>query len=576
VELILPLAVALPLALALLSVLPALRPSVAVVAPWAAVPALAAALVLPTDTVVELPWLLLGTRVVLDRVGQVFLLFTAALWVICGVYARGYLPPGPGSERFFLWSLVTMTGSLGVVMAGDVVAFYTCFAMLSFASYPLIVHAGDEAALRAGRVYIAFVVGGEAMLFVGIAGLAGLTGTLAFPGEAATAAGSGGGRLMLWLLLAGFGVKVGMVPLHLWLPLAHPAAPVPASAVLSGLIIKAGLLGWLRFLPLGVVPLPEMGAVCLVLGLVAAFGGVLVGLAQREAKAALAYSSISQMGLMTVAVGAGLGAPAAWPLLGPAVLLYALHHAFAKAALFLGVGVAAHARAGAGARTLVVACLAVPAIALTGMPWTSGAAAKVALKQGLAGVVLPVPFIDLLLSLAAMGTTLLMARVLVLVWHARASTAHGAGGGGLAVPWGVTLAAVLGLVWVLPWPELSGAAQASLGAAYRWPTFWPPAVAALAAWLVWRRTAAAQVLGTPSIPPGDLIVPAGVVLGWLAAAVRWVCEGADRVDIDLRRAVGLPASGDVARVLHAVEAGLGEWLVAGVVLLALLLLGSGL
>jgi len=125
------------------------------------------------------------------------------------------------------------------------------------------------------------------------------------------------------LLLLGFGIKVGMPLLHMWLPLAHPVAPVPASAVLSGVMLKAGLLGWLRFLPLGTAALPETGTLLLTAGLLAMFLGVAAGLCQREPKVLLAYSSISQMGFMTLAVGAGLLAPQLWPVLLPAVGLYA-------------------------------------------------------------------------------------------------------------------------------------------------------------------------------------------------------------------------------------------------------------
>jgi formate hydrogenlyase subunit 3/multisubunit Na+/H+ antiporter MnhD subunit len=119
----------------------------------------------------------------------------------------------------------------------------------------------------------------------------------------------------------------GVYALHVWLPLAHPVAPTPASAVLSGAMIKAGLLGWLRFLPLGEAATPGWGNVCTIAGLAAAFDGVLVGCTQDNAKTVLAYSSISQMGFMTMAVGVGLTVPAVWTQALTATALYALHHA---------------------------------------------------------------------------------------------------------------------------------------------------------------------------------------------------------------------------------------------------------
>jgi formate hydrogenlyase subunit 3/multisubunit Na+/H+ antiporter MnhD subunit len=203
--------------------------------------------------------------------------------------------------------------------------------------------------VQAARTYIVLVIAGELLLFTGIMATAAIAGRVDLLGAPAAVAAAPVGPLVMGLLLAGFGIKAGALPLHVWLPLAHPAAPTPASAVLSGALIKAGLVGWLRFLPVGEVALPALGAWCVGAGLLAAFAGVAAGLTQTNAKSALAYSSISQMGFLTVGLGAGLLAPEAWPMLLPAVLLYAAHHGLAKGALFLGVGVAG-AAAGAPAR----------------------------------------------------------------------------------------------------------------------------------------------------------------------------------------------------------------------------------
>ena len=106
-------------------------------------------------------------------------------------------------------------------------------------------------------------------------------------------------------LILGFGLKMGLVPLHVWMPLAHPVAPIPASAVLSGIIVKAGVIGLIRFLPLE-VPSPDWGMALVGLGLLTAFYGVLVGLTQPHAKTILAYSTVSQMGVVAAVLGAGM------------------------------------------------------------------------------------------------------------------------------------------------------------------------------------------------------------------------------------------------------------------------------
>ena len=124
------------------------------------------------------------------------------------------------------------------------------------------------------------------------------------------------------------------------------------------------------------------------------------------------------MGLITVGVGVGMSAPEIWPLCLSAILIFAMHHAFAKGALFLGVGIVAAAGSASTQRSWVVAGLLLPALALAGIPFTSGAVAKIGLKS--LTYVLPAPWPDwvaVLLSLIAVGTTCLMARFLYLVWH---------------------------------------------------------------------------------------------------------------------------------------------------------------
>src|SRR6516225_7782006 len=109
----------------------------------------------------------------------------------------------------------------------------------------------------------------------------------------------------LVLLIAGFGLKAGLVPLHVWMPLTYPAAPAPAGSVLSGAVVKAGVIGLIRFIPLD-HGTPGWGEALAIAGLLSAFYGVAVGITQANPKTVLAYSSISQMGLIAMVVGTGL------------------------------------------------------------------------------------------------------------------------------------------------------------------------------------------------------------------------------------------------------------------------------
>lgn len=484
------LSIGLPLLLSLLLLLPVGRGPLLRLAVLAPLPALLLAIEGPSAQSLDLPWLLLGTRLGLDDTGRFFLLLTALTWLSAGVYGLVYMNNQARRQGFWAFFLATQAGNLGVCLAQDAASFYAFFALMTFAAYGLVVQARTDEAWRAGRVYLAMAVLGEAALVAGLMLAAHVAGShyIADLGRALLPPAA------VSLLILGFGVKVGLPLLHLWLPLAHPVAPVPASAVLSGVMLKAGLLGWLRFLPLGHQYLPEAGASLIALGLLAMFYGVAMGLAQRDIKVVLAYSSVSQLGFMTVGVGAGLLAPGLWLVLLPAVGLYALHHALTKSALFLGAGVVLHT----GGRAWVLAGLALPALALAGAPFTSGWLAKSALKGGLAG--LPAPWGDLMglsLPLAAVGTTLLMARLLWL-----ASRLPGRPGdtrfaaSGLAPPW---LAwTVVGLI--LPWglvPSALYSGWTALTAA-----IWPVLLGVVLAMIASRLR-----MPVPAIPPGDLVVP---------------------------------------------------------------------
>lgn len=480
----------LPLLLASLVLIPATRRMGMRLAPWAALPGLVFSLAASVTYTLDLPWLLLGSRLGLDETGRLFLLFTTLLWLAAGFYARNYLARDPRRHTFTAFFLVTLSGNMGVCLAQDAASFYLAFAVMTFAAYGLVVHESDTEARRAGRIYLIMAVLGEAMLIAGLLLLAGAVQTHFLPEMTRTVAMEIP-SLAYALLFLGFGIKAGVPLLHMWLPLAHPVAPTPASAVLSGAMIKAGLLGWLRFLPLGEVALPVLGVLMLSLGLFAAFFGVAVGLVQRQQKTLLAYSSVSQMGFMTLAVGAGLLLPQAWPLLLPAVGVYALQHGLAKGALFLGVGVAQRF----GRQGWVMAGLLMPALVLAGAPFTSGALAKTQLKTALAG--LPAPWPELLawsLPLAAVGTGLLMARFLLLT--PRGTKQDDAAG--LLPSWLALLAAMLLLAWI--WVDAGIVAQVLSGPGLA-SAAWPALAAALLAYVAWRRG-----WRGPAIPPGDVLV----------------------------------------------------------------------
>ncbi|MGP1253246.1 MAG: complex I subunit 5 family protein [Kiloniellales bacterium] len=549
------------------------RRALTLLAPWAALPALLCSFGLTAPLEIDLPWLLLGTQLVIDHTARIFLFFTAFLWLAAGVFATGYLQEEDGRARFFVFFLLAMAGNLGLIIAGDMLSFYASFAMMSFASYGLILHNRTAEAGRAGRIYIVMVVAGEVMLFAALVLAATVAGSLLFADVPAALAEAPTRDLILALALAGFGIKLGVVGLHVWLPLAHPVAPTPASAVLSGAMIKAGLLGWLRLLPLGEsAAFAGWGAMLMGVGLLAVFYAALVGVAQRNPKTVLAYSSVSQMGLVTTAIGLGLAVPARWPEISAIVLFLALHHALAKGALFLGVGVAASRFAAGRYRWLVATGLVVPALALAGAPFTSGGLVKELLKPE--AMALSAPWGALLASLLAwtlVATVLLMARFLYLAWPAAssvdASSAGASSGYSLSVPWAVLIAALLlsafgsgldGADEVWTWSTtLSGFGTLALTAA----------CTALGGWLLaridWRRI--------PLPASGDLVVPAEMVVAFVVrASYRSVHDLGDRLSRGV--APAKPYLGKLKRLLAPAEIVEGAWAPACAMFLALLLI----
>ena len=159
----------LPLLLAVALMSGPLRRGAMVLAPWAALPALVVSSSLPAGFTAELPWLLLGTQLVLDDTATIFLFFTGLLWLTAAVYTTGDFSGRSSRTRFFGWFLLAMAGNLGLILAGDLIVFYSFFALMSFASYGLVVHERTLEALRAGRVYIVLVVVGELLLFAAFA-----------------------------------------------------------------------------------------------------------------------------------------------------------------------------------------------------------------------------------------------------------------------------------------------------------------------------------------------------------------------------------------------------------------------
>ncbi len=275
------------------------------------------------------------------------------------------------------------------------------------------------------------------------------------------------------------------------MPLAYSAAPIPAAAVLSGAAVKAGVIGLIRFMPFEAA-LPDWGGVLVAAGLLSAFYGVAIGITQSNPKTVLAYSSVSQMGLIAAVIGMGLATGDGGA--ATAASFYAAHHVLVKGALFLAMGVVT----AASARRLwpVLLPAAILALGLAGLPFTGGALAKLSVKTQLGE-----GFVGVLAALSAAGTTLLMLHFLQRLVATASHLAEKPSSVGLTLPWLAMAFASVAIPWVL-FPVVVHAGYSELfSPAAIWAALWPVLLgAALAMGL---RRWQSQL---PRVPEGDVVV----------------------------------------------------------------------
>ena len=329
-----------------------------------------------------------------DIVSWVFAVLITLVYFLAVLFSFSYMDYEHNLRRYYSFLIFTLGAILGVVFAGDYFSLFIFFEIMTFSSFVLVIHKQDRAALQAGSLYLYMaILGGLALLFA-ILLLFGSTGHLDM---VPALEDLGGQRLtILVLFLVGFGIKAGLVPLHIWLPLAHPVAPSPASALLSGIMIKAGAYGILRISLILFRPAGEGGAAewsfifnsgyaLMWIGIVTMLAGAIMALLQSNTKRILAYSSISQMGYIAAGLGVAvfMGLEGAMGFTGS--LYHIANHAVFKAGLFSMIGVVymlTHelelSRLGGMARKmpLVTITFVVAALGIAGIPGFNGFASK--------------------------------------------------------------------------------------------------------------------------------------------------------------------------------------------------------
>jgi len=329
-----------------------------------------------------------------DAFSVLLVALSSVLWFVTTLYAVAYLEHSPQSRsRFFGFFSLCVSSTIGIALAGNLVTFLLFYEMLTLSTYPLVVHRGTDESMRAGKVYLAYTIGGGSLFLAAVAWLWTIAGPLEFTegGMLHRVAGAHAPelRIIFFMLVAGLGVKAALVPLHGWLPQAM-VAPAPVSALLHAVaVVKAGAFGIVRVVydvygvrlaaELDLLhPLAVAAAVTVVYGSLRALG-------QDNLKKRLAYSTVSQVSYIALGVG----------ILGPVAavggVVHLVHQGLMKITLFFCAGNLAESlgvhdisrMAGVGRRLpATMTAFTLAAFGMIGVPPMAGFISKWTIGQG--------------------------------------------------------------------------------------------------------------------------------------------------------------------------------------------------
>lgn len=298
-------------------------------------------------SVLPLPWFL-GTAsfsFAVDPLSRWFLAVIGLTGIPIALFSPGYYRHLRGHVSLgYVWATMAllMASMAGVVLASNAVVFLVSWEIMALSSFALVAtdHENKEIQ-RAAFIYLGATRTGTAFLMAGFLWAHYLTGSWTFTDWNLSHASALAPAL---LILAGLATKAGCWPFHLWLPIAHPAAPAPVSAIMSGVMIKTAIYAMVRLFIVGNhINVPALGPLLLVLGAISAFWGVIFALLQHDLKRLLAYHSVENIGIILMGLGLSLiGVNTGVPLLAQlglaAALFHTLNHAVFKSLLFLGTG----------------------------------------------------------------------------------------------------------------------------------------------------------------------------------------------------------------------------------------------
>lgn len=282
-----------------------------------------------------------GLYLKMDGFRAVYSGIAILMWMMTTIFSREYFSHYRNRNRYYLFTLMTFGATVGVFLSADLFTTFVFFEIMSMASYLMVVHDEKPAAMRAGDTYLAVAVLGGMVMLMGLFLLEHAVGTLEMD-RLLDACRAYEDKKMLYLaaslMLFGFGAKAGMYPLHIWLPKAHPVAPAPASALLSGILTKAGVFGILVIGSNIFLHDQVWGFAILCFGVVTMFLGAVLAVFSVDLKRTLACSSMSQIGFILTGAGMQglLGEHNALAVRG--TLLHMVNHSLIKLVLFMAAG----------------------------------------------------------------------------------------------------------------------------------------------------------------------------------------------------------------------------------------------
>lgn len=332
-----------------------------------------------------------GLNFVIDGFRSIYALIAAFMWLVTGLLSPEYFAGYRNRNRYYLFLLITLGATEGVFLSGDLYTTFVFFEIMSLCSYVWVAQDEKEASLQAGGTYLTVAVLGGLVLLMGLFLLHSETGTLVISELPSACEGRD-----LWpaavCMLVGFGAKAGAFPLHIWLPKAHPVAPAPASALLSGILTKTGIYGILIISCCMMFGRETWGALMLAAGTVTMFLGALLALFSVNFKRTLACSSVSQIGFILVGIGMLVLLGEENTLAARGTFLHMVNHSAFKLILFLVAAVIYQnthrldlndIRGFGRGKPGLSFCFLMGALGIGGIPGFSGYVSKTLLHEGI-------------------------------------------------------------------------------------------------------------------------------------------------------------------------------------------------